>query len=467
MLQSIRNRVSTKVGLLLLVVFLFIIFSMGGILYSLFLTFYLSHITEELVQRGKSHANVLSEHFTPTTMNHVARMEKGSNYMVVVLDRNRNVIANSDTITSAHREYLSATGEHGAEEELAVEKDWDKKPFLVSRSLIMQNGEPVGAVVMFSPTAPIHQAVEVLQGMLVITGAITVLVVTGIVFLLSRMIVRPLLQIKQATGEIAEGNYSVRLPVQGGDEVAQLAASVNYMSDRIEFYQKQRNEFLADIGHELRTPLTYLKGYAEILRDSSMDSEEQRTYTEIIYEQSSRLQRLVQDLFDLARLEQGTFSFQVERFPLEEAVTDALTLIEPSMDEKGIDLYYEGPDQPLIIRGDRQRLGQVVLNLLENAKRYIPAGSTVRVRVKEHKDAAYIEVEDNGPGIPEEELPYLTERLYRVEKSRSKETGGTGLGLAISQEIIRKHNGSLSIESVKGRGSTFIVGLPLKKDEEL
>jgi two-component system sensor histidine kinase BaeS len=458
--QSVRNRVSIKLGFLLLSVFLLIIFSLGNILYFLFLNFYLSYVKEELIQRAHSHANVLSDHFEPTTINHVVRMEKGSKNMVVILDAKKRVIASSDTLTSLHQMYVSQVSANHETEEVEIENEWETKPFLVSHSPILQNGTVVGTVVMFSSTAPVRDAVNVLQWMLIINGVITLFVVAGILFIVSRMIVRPLLEMKKATGEIARGNYATLLPVKGGDEVAQLAASINHMSDQIRFYQRQRNEFLADISHELRTPLTYLKGYSEILLHSRQ-TDENAEYVKIIYEQSNRLQRLVQDLFDLARMEQGDFSFHRERFSLEEAVTNALSFVENSMEEKGTRLEYQPSDVPLYIEGDRQRIEQVLLNILENARRYTPEGSTVFIRVKREKYDGVVEIADTGPGIPEEDLPYVMERLYRVEKSRSQATGGAGLGLAISKEIVEKHKGTLQVKSTEGKGTTFIIKLPL------
>ena len=458
-LHFIRTRVATKLGLFLLSVFLLITFSLGNILYSLFISFYVSHITEELIQRAQSHASVLSDHFTEGTMDHVVRMEQGSKFMVVILDKKGKVLANSNTITPLHHEYLEMASKQDIE--ATLEKDWDSKPFLVSRSTVLQGGKEVGTVVLFSSTAPIRETVHILQGMLFIIGIITIFVVGGILFVVSRMIVRPLLQMKKVTGEIARGNYATRLPIKGEDEVAQLAESINYMSDEIQFYQKQRNDFLADIGHELRTPLTYLKGYSDILLHRKLLEEERKEYAQIIYDQSKRLQRLVQDLFELTRMEQGNFSFQLQQLALEKVVTDVLFLVESTMDSKGIQLEYEAPPQSFLVEGDRQRLGQVFLNILENARRYTPKGGYVFVRYRQNKTQVTVEIEDTGPGIPKEELPFIMERLYRVEKSRSQETGGAGLGLAISKKIVEMHHGDLLAKSEIGKGTTFLIQLPL------
>lgn len=464
LLHFIRTHVAMKLGLLLLSVFLLVMLAIGNILYSLFLSFYLSHMTEELLQRGHSHAAVLSDHFDTLTIDHVVRMEKGSHFMVVILNRKGEVLGSSDTITPLHHAYLRQATEGNQQEEYALEQDWNSKPFLVSRSAILEDGREIGTVVLFSPTAPIRDAVGVLQGMLLGIGGVTVLIVTGILFILSRMVVKPLLNMKKVTGEIARGKYHSQLLVAGEDEVAQLADSINHMSKEIQFYQEQRNEFLADIGHELRTPLTYLKGYSEILLRNTLTNEEQKEYINIIYEQSIRLQRLVQDLFDLARMERGDFSFRKEYLSLEEVVTNVLTLVESSMDEKGIVLDYQPPEGKPYIEGDPQRLEQLFINILENARRYTPQNGFVEVRYEEQSDHITVQVHDSGPGIPKEELPFIMERLYRVEKSRSQETGGAGLGLAISKKIVDMHQGEIGVESAEGQGTTFYVRLPLAKE---
>ncbi|MBP1931120.1 sensor histidine kinase [Ammoniphilus resinae] len=459
--QFIRTHVAVKLGLLLLSVFLLVMLALGNILYSLFLTFYLSHTTEELVQRAHSHAAVLSDHFDRLTIDHVVRMEQGSLFMVVILDEKGEVLGSSDTITPLHRPYLKEAAQRNLQEEYALEQDWRTKPFLVSRSAILGDGKEIGTVVLFSPTAPIREAIGILQGMLLGIGGITVIIVTGILFILSRMVVRPLLEMKKVTGEIAKGRYQSRILVTGEDEVSQLAASINHMSKEIQFYQKQRNEFLADIGHELRTPLTYLKGYSEIVLQTQLSKEEQKEYIGIIHEQSKRLQRLVQDLFELARMEQGDFSFRKERLSLEEVITNVLTFVESSMDEKGIALEYQSPKTKPIVEGDPQRLEQLFINILENARRYTPRNGIIEVRYGGDVDHITVQIRDSGPGIPKDELPFIMERLYRVEKSRSLETGGTGLGLAICKKIVEMHKGEIWVESIEGKGTTFFVRLPL------
>ncbi|TCS94826.1 sensor histidine kinase [Hazenella coriacea] len=462
LLKRLRTRVSFQLGLLLISVFTLVLFSIGNIIYSLFLNFYLSHITTELLKQSHNHAFVLSDHFTTTTIDHVILMEKDAKNMVVVLDHQGNILGTSKEVTPVHQNYLTTAQQKGNEEQ-TLETNWDKEPFLVVSSPILQKDQRLGTVMMFSPTEPIREAVLILRWMLLVTGIITLLLVAGILGIISRMIVRPLIEMKQMTEEIAQGNYSRNLPVKGQDEVAQLARSINHMSREIQYYQQQRNEFLADISHELRTPLTYLKGYSEILLHPMKSESERHQYAQIIFEQTNRLQRLVQDLFDLARIERGDFSLHLEKIQLVDVMTQTLSLVEISMEDKEIQLnfYLSNSEESIYIKGDQERLGQVFLNILENARKYTPRGGKISVYIKRQNGHAVVEIADTGPGIPQADLPRLTERLYRVEKSRSLKTGGTGLGLTIVKEIVTLHQGTFQIHSIEGEGSVFTIQFPI------
>lgn len=434
-------------------------------LYVVFIHFYLNHITEELVQQGHNNAAVLAESFTEDTISHVTRMEKDSDLLVVIMDAKGKVLSHSGEITPVHLAYLDLAGKNNLLVESTLEEDWVHKPYLVSRSPVIRNGVLLGSVVMFSPSAPIRDAVVVLRDMMILAGLITLSLVGVIIIFTSRVIVRPLIEMKRVTGEIARGNYRRRLPVRGDNEVAELASAINHMSNEIEFYQRQKNDFLADISHELRTPLTYLKGYSELLLRNHQNEEQQEQNIRIIYEQSHRLQRLVEDLFQLARMEREDFTLQREEISLTEVVTDTLSFVEPSMEQKNIRMEYEAKtEDALLVLGDRHRLSQVFINILENARRYTPEGGEVWVRVQRKGNMGIVEIQDNGPGIPANEVPFIMERLYRVEKSRSQATGGSGLGLAISKKLIEMHGGSITVQSELGKGTVFSVQLLLKEE---
>jgi len=234
------------------------------------------------------------------------------------------------------------------------------------------------------------------------------------------------------------------------------------MSSNIQHYEQQRRQFLADISHELRTPLTYMKGYSEVLKNGLVQNQEdQERYLQLLYTQSIQLQRLVQDLFELANMEQGSFKLVIDRTSVDKVMQNALELMSDSIQQHGIELDYQPSSSPVYVKGDERRLQQVVINLLENARKYTPSGGRITVSTSTSNGQAVIMVKDTGIGIPADELPHIWQRLYRVEKSRSRTTGGTGLGLAISREIVMLHQGQITVDSTEGSGTTFKVLIPL------
>jgi two-component system, OmpR family, phosphate regulon sensor histidine kinase PhoR len=222
---------------------------------------------------------------------------------------------------------------------------------------------------------------------------------------------------------------------------------------------RMRRDFIANVSHEMRTPLTVVGGYIETLRDLPVPPEEQRRYMELISTQTGNMQRLVEDLLILARLENDQLPIETTLVSLhslaQEAIHDAKAL---SNDRHRIDAEISD----VSIKGNARELRSAVSNLLTNAVRYTPRGGTISLSVTQHENDAVIAVTDTGVGIAAEHIPRLTERFYRVDRSRSRETGGTGLGLAIVKHVAQRHRGVLEVESELGRGSTFRLRLPLR-----
>ncbi|WP_240353233.1 sensor histidine kinase [Cohnella algarum] len=343
-----------------------------------------------------------------------------------------------------------------------MSSNWKKDPYFVTKASIISNEKTIGSVLMFSPTSPTRSAAETLQNMFIVVVFIVLIMGAVIIFLVSSRIVGPLLRIINITRHISEGKYDWELDTSGSDEIAQLSQAIHRMSRNIQFYEQQRKQFLADISHELRTPITYMKGYSEALLKGFESSEEKRTkYINLLFQQSSQLQRLIEDLFDLAKLEEGTFKINFERTSLDKLMQNVLGLLADPIQQTGITLSYTPSPTPLYLAGDERRLQQVVVNLLENAKKYTPADGSITITTYEEDNFGVIEIADTGVGIPANDLPYIWERLYRVDRSRSRATGGTGLGLAICKEIVELHHGNIQVESTEGQGTVFCVRIPL------
>lgn len=237
------------------------------------------------------------------------------------------------------------------------------------------------------------------------------------------------------------------------------------LRDRSEAHaaEQMRVDFVANASHELRTPLATLVGYAETLREQGeeLDPATRDRFTAIVHDEAQRMQRLVEDLISLSRIEAERFSTPSEALPLEELVEQVIDGCRNAARERGSSLDLEVEAGLPSVAGDAIQILQLVENLVSNALRYGRAGTPVLIRLARERDMVRLSISDRGDGIPAEHIPRLTERFYRVDPSRSRTLGGTGLGMAIVKHIVERHRGRLTVESVVGEGTTFHVLLPV------
>ena len=304
-----------------------------------------------------------------------------------------------------------------------------------------------------------------------------------VAYFLSLTITGPLQKMAQAARAISKGSFKEKVDVESTDELGDLAQAMNSMSDEISALidsltkEKEklsaliveRTNMVSDISHDLRTPVTSIRGFVEALRDGIIKDEAERAHTlDIIHEESERLARLVDDLFYLARLESNEAPVEMTEVDLVALARRAVETVTPlAMDkELGITVATDDTVTPLgqlKVVGSPDRLTRAVLNLLDNAIKYSPRGAEVKTTLRVDGDNAVLSVTDQGPGIPDDEIPRLFERFYRADKARSRAKPGAGLGLSIAKLIAEQHGGSVRVESEVGRGSTFSILLPLAK----
>lgn len=288
------------------------------------------------------------------------------------------------------------------------------------------------------------------------------LTVLGGYFVAQRAL-KPVDTIIRAAERISSHNLSERLPVpRTRDELERLSTALNHMIRRLEESFQHNQRFLADASHELRTPLTILQAELEAMLARIGTNEELRDITASALEELERLRNIVESLFALSRLDAGEAMNRSEVFDLGELVTSTADQMSLLAEDKGIAINCHAPE-PLIVQGDRARLKQVAVNLLDNAIKYTPAGGEIHVRTSARENKALLDVSDNGIGIPNEALPHVFERFYRVDKARSRQLGGAGLGLSIVKSICVAHAGRVEVQSKEGQGSSFRVELPLAK----
>jgi histidine kinase len=303
-----------------------------------------------------------------------------------------------------------------------------------------------------------HAFVSALWSTLPIALALSAVAAAFVAVLVARRVLRPIAAVRRATGRLAAGHYDERVAEPAELELAALAADVNHLADALETTERRRARLISEVAHEIRTPLTAINGYVEGILDGVFEATEE-TLTSIS-EETARLQRLATDLTTLSRAEEGALELRVGEADLHDFARATVTRLRPQYDDKGVTLeLVDGP--PVAVRVDRDRIMQVLTNLLGNALTYTSSGGHVVVRTGRRADTASVVVSDNGVGIAADDLPLIFERFYRVP-GLDRPPGGSGIGLTVAQGIAHAHHGDIRATSPGvGQGTTFTLELPL------
>jgi len=294
---------------------------------------------------------------------------------------------------------------------------------------------------------------------LLFLGLCIALISVLVAFPVSRQLVKPIKVLAEATRKLASGQYQTRITVDSSDELGDLSRDFNSLAVALDSNEQARQQWIADISHELRTPLSVLRGEIEALQDGLREVTADRL--DSLHNQVMNLNRLVNDLYELSMSDIGALNYQKETI---DVVAVLEKTIESQSDEyraKEIEIGFDGNDKVGQIFADAERLQQLFSNLLTNSLRYTNAGGELRISLQTLEKTVLITMEDSAPGVAQSDLSRLFERLYRVDNSRSRETGGTGLGLAICKNIVDAHEGSISAESSSLGGLKITIELPL------
>jgi len=297
--------------------------------------------------------------------------------------------------------------------------------------------------------------------MYAIIAAMIVAILLGLFF--SRRVVAPVRAMSVATQRIADGQYDERVDVKGDDELAQLAAHFNQMAEKLDQVESMRRRLIGDVSHELRTPLTVIKGSVEGLMDGILPANEE-TFQQI-HKEADRIYHLVDDLQELSRVEARAYQLDIQPLDVSSLVKTITKRLTPVAEEKRISLTFSLPSDLPYVLADEGRAIQILTNLVGNALKYTPEDGTVDVSAKRLNGDVHLSVHDTGIGIPPEHLKHIFNRFYRVDKSRSRQSGGgSGIGLTIARFLVEAHGGRIWAESAgEGDGSTFNFTLPVAK----
>lgn len=325
---------------------------------------------------------------------------------------------------------------------------------------IRSNGMFKGAIMMNTNVSEISEPLRRVYEIIWLCAIFAIITSSFIIYYFSqRIIIRPLAQINYVAGKIAKGDVDKRVLLEySDDEIGELAQSFNSMADALEEVDKNRREFISNVSHEIRSPITSIKGFIGGILDGVIPKDKENYYLAIAYDEIQRLTRLVNDLLDLSAIEAGRFSLRIEEININEIIRLTVINFEPKIKEKRLNVDVCFKEDNLYVAADRDRLIQVVTNLIDNALKYVNEGGTVKLWTRAKGDKVYVSVFNDGPTIPKEDLKHIWDRFYKADKSRTSKMS-TGLGLPIVRNILSQLGEDIWVDNKEGEGVTFTFTL--------
>ncbi|MBR5383003.1 MAG: HAMP domain-containing histidine kinase, partial [Clostridia bacterium] len=321
----------------------------------------------------------------------------------------------------------------------------------------VDNGVVLGAVFIQTAAQTVYATYQGLALKTALTALFALLLACVSVFLITRQIVKPLRNMAEVAGELAEGHFDRRVQVTGSRETRELASAFNLMAAQLEALEQTRRDFIANVSHELRSPMTSIQGYLQGMLDGTVPAEEQKQYMGIVLDETKRLTKLVGNLLNLSRMESESTQLALSDFDLHESIRRVIIANLPQLDSKQLDLQLSFEEEPMYVNADPEQIDQVLINLLSNAIKYTPEGGHIGIDTLQEGDTVRVTVRDDGPGILPEDAPYIFDRFYKADKSHTVGKG-TGLGLAICKRIIEKHGQSIRlVPSTSGAAFEFTL----------
>jgi signal transduction histidine kinase len=324
---------------------------------------------------------------------------------------------------------------------------------------IVNNGMFTGGIVMYTPLSKIKEPLNKVYKIIWISCIFAVIASSFIIyFFTKRIIIEPLSEINQAAKKISKGEVGRRVNLETSDEIRELAESFNLMADSLEKVENVRREFISNVSHELRSPITSIKGFIGGILDGVIPKDKENYYLSIAYEEIQRLTRLVSDLLDLSAIEAGKFSLNIGEIDINELIRLCVIKFETKINMKKLKVDVLLQDEHLYVRGDRDRLIQIITNLLDNAIKYVNEDGNIRIHTRTRGEKVLVSVYNDGPCIPETDMKHIWDRFYKSDKSRTNKIS-TGLGLPIVRNILTQLGEDIWVENKEKSGVTFYFTL--------
>lgn len=283
------------------------------------------------------------------------------------------------------------------------------------------------------------------------------------IYMMTYRMTKPLKSMSEASKAMAKGDFSKRIPVMSDDEIGELSMSFNMMTNNLAQLEGMRKSFVANVSHELKTPMTTISGFIDGILDGTIEGERQSYYLGIVSQEVKRLSRLVESMLSMSRLESGEFVIKPQLFDLREMVFNIVISQEQRIEKSGLDIENLDELQSISVNADKDLIHQVIYNLVDNAIKFNKEGGKISFSLKREGKMAVLSITNTGLGIPEKDMPFIFERFYKVDKSRSAVKNSTGLGLYIVKTIVSAHGGTITVTGRENDFTSFKISLPIEK----
>lgn len=372
---------------------------------------------------------------------------------IVVINTSGSIFSSTGSRTPPSKEYVLPVLEDNVIRTLVASKK-NSREYLIGIPIHYRDSV-IGGIFYFFPSSMMHGTVIRFSYMVFISLLCAMAIAMCLVYLDSHHISGPLKELNTAVLEIASGKYDKHVEIHSRDEIAQLASSFNYMARTLNQTEEMRNSFISDISHELRTPMTSISGFVAGILDGTIPKEKEREYLQIVLDESNRLARLTNDMFEMTKMTSPEYKLSIKEFDITEAVRLCIIGAEQKIDEKNleIDVWFES--DPTMVLADPDAIRRVLINLIDNAIKFSNPQTTVGIKVCERNKHICVDIINHGIGINEKDLPHIFDRFYKSDKSRGKDRAGAGLGLSFVKNIINLHAQQITATSVKEVGEQY------------
>lgn len=467
-----KNKIGKRLVRSFLIIILITISIIDIFLLFAFSSYYYNNISKELIQRMEVSLEIYRRDYSDKSIEDLIYEDSdiflsNTNAEVQILDKDKNLL--SDSIGRLASNPIETSDVLAAEK--GEIKTWKGEESQTGESIMSVAGpinnnedETIGYLRFISSMEEVKAAIFKTIISLLIFTLFVALLTTTVSLLISKSIVRPILELTEVAKTMLKGNYEEKAKVFEDDEIGELAKTLNAMSDEIINKDRIKNDFISSISHELRTPLTSIKGWAVVLKDAKEDEKDlMEDGLNIIENEADRLAKMVEELLDFSRYISGRITLDKEIIDISQTCLDISKQMRPRAKSNNIELITDLPKESILINADENRIKQLLINLLDNAIKFTSDKGWVKFQMLKEDDKVQIMISDNGMGMTKEELAHVKEKFYKGKHSKSH----SGIGLSISDEITKLHQGSLEIFSEENIGTTVKVSLPIEVDKEV